>query len=106
MAPSMYLRESFKDIVVISDAIQEASATQPPMFSDYNLDELYPDEQPTIKTYYLPAAGAGSGQTSKKPTTVEARYVYPADISAESLPPEYRDLQMYVACPSTACRFP
>ena len=66
------------------------------MFSDYNLDELYPEEQPTIKTYYLPAAGAGVGGQTSKPTTVETRYVYPADISAESLPPEYRDLQMYV----------
>ena len=63
------------------------------MFSDYNLDELYPEE-PTIKTYYLPAAGA-SGQTSK-PTTVETRYVYPADISAETLPPQYRGLQRFV----------
>ena len=70
------------------------SATQPPMFSDYNLDELYPDEQPTIKTYYLPAGA--SGQQTSKPTTVETRYVYPADISAETLPPQYRGLQRYV----------
>ena len=62
------------------------------MFSDYNLDELYPEE-PTIKTYYLPAGA--SGQTSK-PTTVETRYVYPADISAETLPPQYRGLQRFV----------
>ena len=65
------------------------------MFSDY---DLFPAQtQPTIKTYYVKSADV---QTAKP--TIKTRYVYPDNIPAQYLPPQYRDMQMFVdaaTCP-------
>ena len=69
--------------------VQEVAATQPPIFSDY---DLFPAQaQPTIKTYYVKAADV---QTAKP--TIKTRYVNAANIPAEYLPPQYRDICLWI----------